>query len=40
MTGQEACPTTQHQRFAGAVGQASQPVRAFFSSLLVPILFI
>ena len=33
-TGQEACPTTQRQQFAGAVGQASKPVWGFFSSLL------
>ena len=35
MTGEDACPTTQNQRFTLDVGQASWPVDAFFSSLPV-----
>jgi hypothetical protein len=34
MTGEDACPTAQNQRFTLDVGQASWPVGAFFSSPL------
>ena len=33
MTGEDACPTTQDQRFTLDVGQATWPVGTFFSIL-------